>query len=78
MCGQMEILKHNFMNLDVTTTKIYDRFSALIERHVYLIQKIKKLIHAVSFILLMQLLASSILMCTVGKYSVAISWDIFK
>jgi len=60
------------MNLDVTVIKIHDCFSALIQRHVYLIQKIKKLIHVVSFILLMQLLMSSILICTVGKYSVVI------
>jgi hypothetical protein len=74
MCGQLEILKHNFMNLDVTIIKIHDCFSMLIQRHIYLIQKIKKLIRAVSFILLMQLLTSSILICIAGKYSVAISY----
>ncbi|KAH0956335.1 OrP1 [Eciton burchellii] len=66
MCGQLEILKHNFMNLDVTIIKIHDCFSVLIQRHIYLIQKIKKLIRAVSFILLMQLLTSSILICIAG------------
>ncbi|KAH0956336.1 OrP2 [Eciton burchellii] len=66
ICGQIKILKMNFIDVDVSSPKIYDRFNVLIKRHIYLIQMAKKLAEAISFVLLMQLLISSILLCIMG------------
>jgi len=71
ICGQVKILKNNFMNIDVTNSKVYDRFNILIERHIYLIHITKKLIESISLILLTQLFVSTILLCIVGEYYAA-------
>jgi len=67
-CGQVKILKINFTDFDVTSSKICDRFNILIQRHIHLIHIAKKLIEAISLILLTQLFISTILLCIVGEY----------
>lgn len=68
MCSQIEILKLEFMNVDVTSLKVYNNLATLIQRHIYLLQKSKQLVDAISFVLLMQLFNCSMLLCIVGKY----------
>jgi len=58
----------NFIDVDVSSPKFCDHFNILIERHIYLIQMAKKLAEAINFVLLMQLLISSILLCIMGKH----------
>ncbi|XP_026831337.1 odorant receptor 13a-like isoform X1 [Ooceraea biroi] len=66
VCGQVKILKANFMDFTVTNLQVYDHFNALIQRHNYLIQLAKKLADTISFILITQLFISSILLCIMG------------
>ncbi|EZA52554.1 ObirOr5-P1 [Ooceraea biroi] len=66
MCGQVKILRTNFMDIDVTSSRAYDRFNILIQRHIYLIHIVKQLAETISFILLTQLFISSILLCIMG------------
>jgi len=68
VCGQIEILKMNFIDVDVRSAKICNCFNVLIERHIYLIQMTKKLAETISLVLLMQLFISSILLCIIGKH----------
>jgi len=68
ICGQVKILKSNFTDIDVTSSKVCDRFNILIQRHIYLIHIAKKLTETISLILLTQLFLSTILLCTVGEY----------
>lgn len=68
MCGQLQILKANFMNFDVTSPKVYERFNALILRHDHLIRMTRKLVEAISFVLTVQLFISSMLIIIVGEY----------
>lgn len=67
ICGQVKILKANFVNFDVTSPRVYDRFNALIQRHGHLMTLAKKLADTISFVLLMQLFVSSILLCIIGE-----------
>ncbi|XP_070167626.1 odorant receptor 9a-like [Polyergus mexicanus] len=66
ICGQAKILKANFIDFDVSSSQVYDRFNALIQRNSYLIEMAKELANAISFVLLMQLFLSSILLCIMG------------
>ncbi|XP_032680091.1 odorant receptor 13a-like [Odontomachus brunneus] len=66
ICGQVKILKSKFINFDLTRPQIYDRYHALIQRHGHLMEMTKILANAVSFVLLMQLFLSSILLCIQG------------
>lgn len=69
-CGQVKILKSKFINFAVTERHIYDRFNALIQRHDHLMTMTKLLANAISFILLMQLFVSSVLLCIMGEYCI--------
>lgn len=73
VCGQLKILKANFINFDVTSPKVYERFNALILRHDHLIKMAKKLAEIISFVLLVQLFISGMLIIIIGKYAVTIS-----
>jgi len=66
-CGQVKILRICFMDIDATSSKIGDRFDMLTQRHVHLMQIVNKLVKTVSFVLLIQLFISSILLCIIGK-----------
>nr|XP_012222767.1 PREDICTED: uncharacterized protein LOC105672429 [Linepithema humile] len=66
LCGQVKILKINIADFDVTSPQVYDRFNALIQRHSYLIKMARELSDTISFILLMQLLVTSVLLCIIG------------
>jgi len=68
VCGQIEILKMDFIDVDVSSPMICDLFNILIERHIYLIKMARKLIETTSFVLLIQFLISSILLCIMGKH----------
>ncbi|XP_071625473.1 odorant receptor 9a-like isoform X2 [Temnothorax longispinosus] len=63
VCGQVEILKAKFLEFDVTTPKVYERFIALIKRHSYLIRMARQLADTVNFVLLIQLFIISIQLC---------------
>lgn len=66
--GQVKILKSKFIDVGVTGRRIYDHSKALIQRHSHLMAMTKMLANAISFILLMQLFVSSILLCIMGEY----------
>jgi len=68
VCGQLKILKANFINFDVTSPKVNERFNALILRHDHLIRMTRKLAKIISFVLIVQLFISSMLIIIVGKY----------
>lgn len=65
------------MNLNVKSPQVHEHLYALIQRHNYLIKLAKKLADTISFVLLTQLLISSILLCIMGKYIVSISIDFY-
>lgn len=69
VCGQLKILKANFMNFDVTSPKVYERFNVLILRHDHLIRMARKLAEIISFVLMVQIFISSMLIIIVGKYT---------
>ncbi|KYN19770.1 Putative odorant receptor 22c [Trachymyrmex cornetzi] len=66
ICGQMKILRANFLNFDIKDLHIYDRFNVLIERHKYLIKLARELAEMISFVLLIELFIISILLCIMG------------
>ncbi|XP_077259545.1 odorant receptor 10-like isoform X1 [Temnothorax americanus] len=66
VCGQMEILKIEFSNYGVKSKNLSEDFSVLASRHRYLIEHTGLLIDVISFVLLVQLLFSSILICLMG------------
>ncbi|EFN89554.1 Putative odorant receptor 85d [Harpegnathos saltator] len=66
ICAQVKILKSNLIDFDFMKPQINKRFNALIQRHGDLMEMTKILSNVVSFILLMQLFLSSILLCILG------------
>ncbi|XP_025075470.1 odorant receptor 13a-like [Pogonomyrmex barbatus] len=66
VCGQIKILKNNFLNFDTKSPEIYDRFTVLIKRHNYLIKLTRELAEIISFVLLVELFIISILLCIMG------------
>ncbi|KAG5324313.1 OR13A protein, partial [Pseudoatta argentina] len=66
MCGQVKILKADFINFVVSSPQVYDRFNDLIRRHNYLMELAKELTESISVVLLTQLFISSILLCIMG------------
>ncbi|XP_071625920.1 uncharacterized protein [Temnothorax longispinosus] len=66
VCGQVRILKANFLDFDVKSPHIYDRFNVLVERHKYLIKLARELAEMISFVLLIELFIISILLCIMG------------
>jgi len=72
VCGQINILRIHFINFDVTSPQIYDRFNALILRHQNLITLARELADLISFVLLIELFIISILLCITGEYNIMI------
>lgn len=70
VCGQLKLLKTDFINFDVKKPNVCERFNALIQRHDHLIRMSKKLAEAASLVLLVQLFISSILICILGSYTI--------
>lgn len=68
ICGQVKILKSKLIKFDLTKPQINDRLNTLIKRHSHLMEMTKILANAISFILLMQLFLSSLLLCILGEY----------
>ncbi|XP_071625474.1 odorant receptor 10-like isoform X1 [Temnothorax longispinosus] len=66
ICGQMEILKIKLFNYGVKSKDIDEDFSVLASRHHYLIEHVELLEDTISFVLLVQMLFSSILICLMG------------
>ncbi|XP_025265705.1 odorant receptor 67b-like isoform X2 [Camponotus floridanus] len=62
----VNILRLNFINFDVTSPRICDRFNALIQRHQELITLARELSDLMSFVLLIELFIISILLCIMG------------
>lgn len=73
VCGQLKILKADFVNFDVTSPKVRERFNALILRHDHLIRMTRKLVKVISFVLLVQICMSSMLIIVVGEYAVSLT-----
>ncbi|XP_019882995.2 odorant receptor 13a-like [Camponotus floridanus] len=79
ICGQLKILKTSFINFDVTSPDVYKRFKQLILRHDHLIRMARKLAEIVSFVLVVQLFISSMLICIVGfQFIVALTTSDFS
>ncbi|EFN89560.1 Putative odorant receptor 13a [Harpegnathos saltator] len=66
ICGQLKILKAEFINFEIEGPKVCERFNALIQRHDHLIKMSRKLAESISFVLLVQLFISSVLICVLG------------
>ncbi|RLU25807.1 ObirOr5-P2 [Ooceraea biroi] len=66
ICGQVEILKTHFINLNLSNPNFNDHLNTLIQRHHHLIKMAKKLAETISSILLTQLFISSVLICIMG------------
>ncbi|XP_011702896.1 PREDICTED: odorant receptor 13a-like [Wasmannia auropunctata] len=66
VCGQVKILKANFVDFVVSSPQVYDRFNVLIQRHNYLMELAKELAETISVVLLTQLFISSVLLCIMG------------
>ncbi|XP_014485695.1 PREDICTED: odorant receptor 13a-like, partial [Dinoponera quadriceps] len=66
VCGQVKILKADFTNFDTTSSRIHERFNALVKRHNYLITMANKLAETINYVMLMQFFVSSILLCIIG------------
>ncbi|XP_039314716.1 uncharacterized protein LOC105206746 [Solenopsis invicta] len=66
VCGQLKILKASFVNFDVESPKVHERFNALIRRHDHLIRMTRKLAEIISFVLVVQFFVSSMLIIIVG------------
>jgi len=64
----MELLKIEFINYGVTSKNLIEDFSVLASRHHYLIEYAELLIEVISFVLLVQMLFSGIIICFIGKY----------
>lgn len=67
VCGQMEILKMEFVNYGVESKNIFDDFSILASRHHYLIEHAELLVEVISFVLLVQIMFSCLIICLIGK-----------
>lgn len=67
VCGQLKILKGHFINFDVTNPEVRERLNALIMRHDHLIKMARKLAETISFVLIVQLFVSSMLICILGN-----------
>ena len=63
----MELLKIEFTNYNGENKDIKE-FEALTSRHCYLMEHAELLIDVISFVLLVQLLFSCLIICLVGKY----------
>jgi len=68
VCGQMELLKIEFINYDIKSKNLNKKFSMLVLRHRYLIEHAELLADVISFVLLMQVLSSCLLIGLIGKY----------
>ncbi|KAL6262770.1 hypothetical protein P5V15_005560 [Pogonomyrmex californicus] len=66
VCGQVKILKNNFLDFDVKSPQIYDRFNVLINRHNYLIKLSRELAEVINFVLLIEFFLITILLCVLG------------
>nr|XP_012143985.1 PREDICTED: uncharacterized protein LOC100876205 [Megachile rotundata] len=66
LCGQAEILKMQFTRLINDSGETTENFPSLIKRHDYLLQLSKMLNDVISFVLVIQLLASCVLISTCG------------
>lgn len=78
VCGQINILRIHFINFDVTSPRIYNRFNELIQRHRYLITMARELADLISSILLIELFMISILLCIMGEYYVRFTYGSAK
>jgi hypothetical protein len=58
------------MGFDITNPQIHDHFNSLIQRHNHLMKLARKLADAISFVSLVQLFISSLVLCIMGMYIV--------
>jgi len=68
ICGQMELLKTEFINYGIKSKNINEDFSMLILRHRYLIEHAELLADVISIVLLVQVLFSCLIISLIGKY----------
>ncbi|XP_011878788.1 PREDICTED: odorant receptor 13a-like isoform X1 [Vollenhovia emeryi] len=66
VCGQIELLKIEFTNYYIKDKSITDEFSKLTSRHRNLIEYAKLLDDVTSFVLLVQMLFSCLIICLIG------------
>ncbi|KYM88887.1 Odorant receptor 2a [Atta colombica] len=67
VCGQMEILKIEFVNYGVKSKNIFEDFSKLASRHHYLMEHAELLVEVISFVLLVQMLFSCLIICLIAS-----------
>lgn len=68
VCGQMELLKIEFMNYGAKSKNLSEDFRVLASRHLYLMEHAELLIDVISVVLVAQLLFSCLIICFIGKY----------
>ncbi|XP_003696140.1 odorant receptor 13a-like isoform X1 [Apis florea] len=66
LCGQVEILKLKYNKLSDANERTMEHIILLTKRHIYLLNLSKMLNETVSFILVIQLFSSCVLICTTG------------
>ncbi|XP_025265701.1 odorant receptor 13a-like isoform X2 [Camponotus floridanus] len=71
VCGQANILRIRFINFDVTSPRIHDRFNELIQRHHYVIMLARKLADLIRFQLIFAFKVNDTVM--IGKNLIILS-----
>ncbi|XP_011645617.2 odorant receptor 10a-like [Pogonomyrmex barbatus] len=66
VCGQMELLKIDFTNYGMESNDLSKDFLKLATRHRYLMELAELLVDVISFVLLIQLLCSCLIICLMG------------
>ncbi|XP_011878856.1 PREDICTED: odorant receptor 2a-like [Vollenhovia emeryi] len=66
ICGQMEIVKIEFVNFGVKSKNIGEDFQSLASRHCYLMEHAELLVDVISFVLIVQMLVSCVIISMVG------------
>ncbi|KAG5335960.1 OR2A protein, partial [Acromyrmex heyeri] len=66
VCGQLELLKIEFTNYGMKSKNINEYFSILTQKHRYLIELAELLSDVISFVLLVQVLSSCVIISLIG------------
>ncbi|XP_039314402.1 odorant receptor 49b isoform X2 [Solenopsis invicta] len=66
VCGQMELLKMEFVKHDTTKKDVNKNFIVLASRHCYLMEHAELLANVISFVLLVQVLISCLIISFIG------------
>ncbi|EFN89562.1 Putative odorant receptor 13a [Harpegnathos saltator] len=66
VCGQVQLLRVEFVNFGVESSNPSEEFSKILTRHQHLLDQASLLADTISFVLMVQLLISCVLICIIG------------